>query len=138
MSPEALIPMIGTACVALGAGLAKWGPDFFQLLKELVKGRTALSLRRYDGEAKEREATQKTFEELGTQKERVTWLKRELDRERELRERLERELDAERAARKKLEAHVERLERAVLEMLGPPAPQGPQASNVAELGRRRR
>lgn len=136
MSPEALIPAIGAACAALGAGLAKWGPELFRLAREWVRARTKLRLRAMEREDSTRDETQKTFEQLGTWKERARALRAELTTRDDRIDELERALDAERAARKKLEAHVERLERAVLEMLGPPAPPDP-ASNVAELKRRR-
>lgn len=127
MSPEALIPMIGTACVALGAGLAKWGPDFFRWLSELTKGRTAVTLRVLDETAKGREETQRTFEELGSQRERIRWLKRELDK---ANARI-----AEQAKRiAELEARVKHLEGLVLDMIGPPAP----PASVTELKGHRR
>src|SRR5690606_2879315 len=120
VSLEVLIPLIATSAAGLGVGLAKWGPDFFQLLKELVKGRTersktdaAVTLRVLDETAKGREETQRTFEQLGTWKERARWMQNELKERDEHIEKLEGELKEERAARKQLETTVARLEATV-------------------------
>lgn len=125
MSTEVIVSVASTLGAAIGAGLMKWGPDFFRWMTELVKGRTAVTLRVLDETAKGREETQRTFEELGTQKERVAWLKRELNKRDEI--------IADQAKRiAELEARVKHLERIVLDMIGPPP------ASVTELKGRRR
>lgn len=134
MSTEVIVSVASTLGAAIGAGLMKWGPDFFRWMTELVKGRTAVTLRVLDETAKGREETQRTFEQLGTWKERARWMQNELKKRDEHIEKLEGELKQEREARKQLEARVKHLEGLVLDMIGPPAP----PASVTELKGHRR
>lgn len=118
MSLEALlIPAVGTVCTALGAGLMKWGPDFFRWMTELVKGRTAVTIKTLDARKQEREETQRTYAELGTWRERARWMERELNKRDEI-------IAEQRRRIADLEARVKHLEALVLDLIAPATAKG--------------